>query len=156
MGQVLSGSTGKLLLLFVGALLVLIVVFQLAESVVPKANRPAAAAAPAEAPPPIRPTVERIDENTIVVDAGFFHKSRFGFGAEDSKEQVDALHVCLEAGIEREFGPVGGTAAGGKVVTDRRELRKLMTGIQEACMESVMRLPGPGRLPQIPTPPSEP
>lgn len=104
----------------------------------------------------MRPTLERVDENTILVDAGVFHKSRFRFGDDDSNEQVDALFECLEAGIEREFGPADGPAAAGRAVAGRREVRELMKGIQDDCMESVMRLPGRRRAPEAPAPPSEP
>ena len=161
MGQARIGSNGKLVLFLLGGLLSLAVVFNLIEKLVPHDTRAATSAAsgavPGEEAAPIRPKLSREGPGTVLVDAGFFHHSRFRFNGDGGTEQADAVFACLKAGIEREFGPEDSPTSpieGTDRSAQRREMRALMKKMQERCMEQVViRRPGAPDRPQPPTPP---
>ena len=124
------GSNGKLVLFLLGGLLLLAVVFHLIEKLLPHNTSAATIAVSGEELAPIRPQLSRLDEGTVLIDAGFFHHSRFRFRGDDATAQPDAVFGCLEAGIEREFGPEDSptTPIGG---TDRRALRREMRALMK-------------------------
>ncbi len=77
------------MLLLLGGLLLLAVVFNLIEKVVPRNTSAATTAVPGEEPAPIRPELSREDERTVLIDAGFFHHSRFRYHGDDATEQAE-------------------------------------------------------------------
>ncbi len=89
-------TTRRKLFLVTGGLVLSAVALQVLENLGPApapSERPDRQ--PVQPPPPIRPTLERVEERIIKVDAGFMHQSRFRFGDTETVEHIDVVYACL-------------------------------------------------------------
>ena len=135
---------GRMLFALLGLLVLAAVVLQGLERLAPREAGSAKKtdAESSEPRAPIRPTLERVDDWTILVTAGIMHQSRFRFGEDDGIERVDALYACLEERIAQEFGD--------NPPTRRSEMRTRMKEIQDHCFQIEIRAPTLPALPAFP------
>jgi len=120
-----------------GLLLGLIVIFSLFDLVGPRPREAAEVETWSRGPASLRPELSR-EGDTIVIDSGFIHTSRFRYGGDSGQEEADALLVCLEEGVEREFGPEDAPInpfEGTEKRTHARKARLLMDEIKDQCLE---------------------
>ena len=129
-----KGSNRKWLLYSIGGFLLVTMAIHFLE----KTAKPESSAAVAK---PVRVKLTRVDDETILIEMGFFNKSRYRFNNSDSKEEIDALYNCLEEGIAREFG----------ANAERRRIssRARMKEVQDRCRQTADSLLG--GLPEIPS-----
>ena len=131
---------GKMLLALLGLLVLSAVVLQGLERLAPReAGSIKNQEAGSSEPRAVRPTLERVDDWTILVTAGIMHHSRFRFSEEDGIERVDALYACLEERIAQEFDD--------NPTTRRSEMRTRVKEIQDHCLQRELRVP---TLPALP------
>jgi len=134
---------GKMLLALLGLLVLAAVGLQGLERLAPReAGSVKKKGAGSSEPQAIRPTLERVDDWTILVTAGIMHQSRFRFGEDDGIERVDALYTCLEERIAQEFDD--------NPTTKRSEMRSRMKEIQDHCLQIELRVPSLPALPALP------
>ena len=130
----------KKLLIVVGALVLVLVALQALESLLPHKERSERMES-GESAEPIRPTLERPDPRTIVLEGGTFHKTRWLYHEDDPIEQADAVYTCLEDGIRREFDD--------NPTSSHRELRRRLNALQDHGRRTVENVP----VPPVPPPP---
>ncbi len=90
---------------------------------------------------PLRPTLERVDDWTILIREGHWHRSRFRFNESDGLEKVDALYACFEESIARAFDD--------NPTTKQSELTSRMKEIRDRCSLGALRVPP---VPPVPEP----
>jgi hypothetical protein len=139
-------STPKVVVGYVGALLLIGVVLQWIDGAT--SDRTPAPVAPETdwQAQELRPRLERVDDETILIYTGLFHHTRFRLNSYETKEEVDAIYACLEQGIEEAF-PTPAPPSDKDPRTRRQEMRDTMREIQDRCIHGSMRLP---ELPVLP------
>jgi len=121
-----SWSTGKKMLGLVGILILVAAVLQGLEKLArPGPGSNGTATGPSEPRPTVRPTLERVDDWTITVREGRWHRSNYRFNDSDGIEMADSVYACLEAGIARDFDD--------DPTTSHSEMRSRTKKIREQC-----------------------
>ena len=133
---------GKKMLGLLGVLVVAAVVLQGLESLA--GRKPVTPAkegnGSSETRKPLRPTLERVDDWTILIKEGHWHRSRFRFNESDGIEEVDALYACFEESIARAFDD--------NPTNRQSELTSRMKEIRDQCSLGALRPPPPPPVPE--------
>ena len=127
-------TTGKKMLGLVGVLILAAAVFQGLESLAGRSARPASnnsAVDSSEPRPPVRPTLERVDDWSILIKEGRWTRSNYRFNDSDGIELADAVYACLEEGIARDFDD--------NPTTSRSEMHSRTKKIREQCSIGAIR-----------------
>ena len=125
---------GRMLFAVLGALLLAAIVFQgLGSLAAPEiGSTKKKNAEPSGTQEPIRPTLERVDDWTIEIKEGSWHRSTFRFNETDGIETADEVYACLEKGIASEFDD--------NPTTSHKEMRSRMKALRKNCSPGVLRV----------------
>ena len=127
-------SSGQKILGLVGVLVLAAAVFQGLENLAGRGSSSTSnytATGPSEPRPPVRPTLERVDDWTITIREGKWSRTNYRFNESDDIELADAVYACLEEGIARDFDD--------NPTTSHSEMRSRTKKIREQCSVRVIR-----------------
>ena len=144
-------STALLALALAAGLGVIAGLVELAGAIVPAPERPASSVDSGQAEPRIEPQVVKLDDHSVEIRVGAFHRSTIRLGQDES---VDPLVECLREGIERAASELdtadAATPRRGWLFQDPLNLRinDAARRIQNECLAT--HVPRPLGLPEIP------
>ena len=91
-------STVLIVLTLLGGLILIAGLVEIVDGIAPAPEPPAASSEAPEAAPRVVPQVQKVDDHTVEISFGMFHRSTIRLS---EAEQIDPLVDCILAGIER-------------------------------------------------------